>query len=274
MSQENLYHRDYYLKDCEGFGEFLRTKGRKLSRRLAKCLALAAVKPLERVIDVGAGRGELALHAAFLGAVAVAVDPSREGLKLLGEAITAWETASRHTQERAPFSRSRPLPVLARGEALPLPASWANALFLSDVVEHLRAEELVKLLAECKRVLGRGGRLIIHTQPNRTLVQFTIPFLSYFSRLWGVALPRDLRTEMTPGSRGNYHPGEQSLGSLRTALLKTGFVIDELWLEGSYGVHRAFGEASFKRLLLRFFRQSLFLKKLLATQIFALAKKP
>jgi SAM-dependent methyltransferase len=242
---ENLYHRDYYLKDCEGFGEFLRTQGRKLPRRLAKCLALAALRPLDEV-----------------------------ALKLVGEAIRAWDAAPEGGEKMAPFPASRPLRVLARGEALPVGAGWAAVLFLTDVVEHLRAAELAQLLAESRRVLKRGGRLVIHTQPNRTLVRFTVPFLSRFSRLWGTALPHDLRTELTRGSSAAYHPGEQSLWSLKAALAKAGFQIEEIWLEGSYAVHRVFGETRLKKLLLPLFRRSRLLKELLATQIFALAKKP
>lgn len=262
MAYENLYHRDYYLKDCQGFEEFLRTRGKKLPRRLAKCLTLADVKPFEKVIDVGAGRGELSLHAALRGATVVAIDPSRDALKLLGEARAAWEPAPEST-----------LQILGRGDALPIRAEWADVILLSDVVEHLFPEDLSKLIGECARALKPGGRLVIHTQPNRTLVELTVPFLARFSRLWGVALPRDLRSEMTPGSGKEYHPGEQSRRSLKKALLDTRLRLDELWLEGSYAVHRIFGEARFKGFLLHLFRRSRLLKELFATQIFALARK-
>ena len=54
---ERLYHRDYYLSDCEGFEDFARSRGTRLPRRLAKCKDLLAPRPGERFVDIGSGRG-------------------------------------------------------------------------------------------------------------------------------------------------------------------------------------------------------------------------
>lgn len=151
---------------------------------------------------------------------------------------------------------------------------WADAVILSDVVEHLKLPEIRRLLREALRVLERGGRLVVHTQPNRTVLSWTVPVLSRISRLWGVRLPSDLRSEMTRGSRSEYHASEQSWRSLRKALIEAGFEIEEMWLEGSYAVHRIFGDGRLKGVILRLFRRSLVLKKLLGTQLFAVARRP
>ena len=259
-----LYDRAYYLEDCEGFEEFRKTCGKKLPRRLRKCLEILAPAPGEKVIDVGCGRGEISLHLAAAGADVLALDPSRDALSILGEAAAAWPREA---------GRTLPFRVRARGQDLPVAGDWADAVVLSDIVEHLPPAELRDLLAECRRVLRPGGRAVIHTQPNRILVRFTVPVLSRFSRLWGVRLPRDLRSEMTPGSGPEYHPGEQSSGSLRRAILESGLAIDDLWLEGSYAVHRIFGDFRPKEGILRIFRRSRVLKNLLATQIFAVVRK-
>ena len=257
---DTLYDRDYYLRDCEGFQEFVRTRGRKLPRRLRKCLDLLCVQPEERVIDVGCGRGELALHLAAAGAHVVALDPAQAALELLGEAAISWG--------------ARPIRVRARGEALPVRDGWADALVLADVVEHLPPAGLHRLLCECRRALRRGGRMIVHTQPNRTLVRVTAPLLSRISRLWGVTLPRDLSSESSAGTGPEYHPGEQSHGGLRKAIEASGLSIEESWLEGSYAVHRKIGKTRLKQAVLRSFRRSPLLKSLLATRIFAMARKP
>jgi SAM-dependent methyltransferase len=203
----------------------------------------------------------------------VAVDPSPAALHIAREAVEAWQGGSGSSDAAIAALGSQPLLVFARGQDLPVRSGWADAAVVADVVEHLSADELRRLLAECARAIRPGGRLVIHTQPNRRLVRLTVPMLSRVSRLWGVRLPRDLRSEMTPGSGPEFHPGEQTRGSLRRALLEAGFRIEELWLEGSYAVHRIFGDFRFKDVFLRAFRRSRLLKELFATQIFALARR-
>jgi SAM-dependent methyltransferase len=267
------YDRAYYLQDCEGFLEFARTQGRKLPRRLAKCLSLALREPVRTALDIGCGRGELALHLAGRGIRAIALDPSRAALDIAREAASSWQEGGGSRDPASIALGCPPLLVCARGQKLPVRSGWADAAILADVVEHLPAAELRKLLAECARALGPGGRLVVHTQPNRTLLRVTVPLLSRVSRLWGVRLPRDLRSEMTPGSGAEFHPGEATRGSLKRALLEAGFHIEELWLEGSYAVHRIFGDRRVKGAFLRAFRKSRLLKELFATQIFALARR-
>jgi len=264
-----LYTRDYYLSDCEGHAEFARTAGRKLSRRLAKCLSLSRAKPGEHWVDVGCGRGELSLHLAARGVTVVAVDPSAAALGILAAARSVW------TEARTLRAQLPAVPIIVRGlgEHLPFASGRADGVVLSDVVEHLTAPRLERLLEECRRVLRVGGRLVIHTQPNRTLLRFTVPLLARISRLWGVHVPVDLRREMTPGSGPEYHPNEQSASGLRRSLRRGGFAIDEFWLEGSYPIHRIFGDSALKAPVLKLFRENRLLRVLLASQIFAVARK-
>ena len=256
-----LYHRSYYLADCEGHRQFRTSHGHRLSRRLTRCLGLLAAAPGMHVLDVGCGRGELALHLAARGCTSIALDPSPDALALLDSARSEWPDA-------VPLYRIR-----ARGEALPLRSGWAHRVILSDVVEHLPRAAFRRLLGECHRVLAPGGRLVLHTQPNRLLVDWTVPLLSRISRLWGVALPRDLREEMTRGAGRDYHVNELTRGEVRRALRAAGLEIRELWLEGTYPLHRVFGESRLKDLLLPRFRRGRLLKELFASQIFAVAER-
>ena len=56
-------------------------------------------------------------------------------------------------------------------------------------------------------------------------------------------------------------------------MLEAGFRIEELWLEGTYAVHRIFGDCRLKSIFLRAFRRSRLLKELFATQVFAVAQR-
>lgn len=263
------YDRDYYLGDCEGYRQFLRTRGRKPSRRIAKCIHVLNVKPGERVLDIGCGRGEIALHAAYTGAEVIAVDASPEALKLLDEARREWNDRDLPGQYQSMAIRL----LCAPAQHLPVDSDWADAIVLSDVIEHIPRPEIPLVIAECHRVLRSGGRMVIHTQPNRILVDYTVPILSRVSWLWGVPLPRDLRIEMTEGSGREYHPSEQSRRELDRSLRRASFSVDDLWLEGSYPIHRILGDTFWKQAVLHRFRRSRILKELLASQIFAVARK-
>jgi len=267
---ERLYQRDYYLSDCEGFREFQKNWGKKPSRRLTKCLKLLSPALGQRIVDLGCGRGEVALNAAACGAEVVAVDGSPHALCLLAEAANRWQ------RERTddPNWPDRIETLAANLDFLPLADSSFDAAVMSDVIEHIPRQQIPAVLRECHRILRPAGRLIIHTQPNRLLVDWTVPVLSRFARLWGVRLPRDLRDEMTPGARGDYHPSEQSRGELRRHLQRANFVIEELWLEGSYPLHRIFGDSKWKASVMNRFRRSGWLKELLAGQIFAVCHRP
>ena len=267
---EQLYSRAYYLSDCEGFSEFHKTWGRKPSRRLAKCIELLGPGRGQRIVDLGCGRGEVALNAAVRGAQVVAVDGSPDALTLLREAADRWPNDMAHDAAW----KNRIETVVTPLDCLPLDGSSFDAAVMSDVIEHIPRPQILSVLRECLRVLKPAGRLVIHTQPNRLLVDWTVPFLSRLAWMWGVRIPRNLREEMTAGARGDYHPSEQSRGELRDWLQQANFVIDELWLEGSYPLHRIFGDTRLKQFLLRRFRQNNWLKELLAGQIFAICHRP
>ena len=101
---EQLYSRAYYLSDCEGFSEFHKTWGRKPSRRLAKCIELLGPGRGQRIVDLGCGRGEVALNAAVRGAQVV--NGGLTKLAAQGQALKACPVS----RVLAPLSSVEPLP--------------------------------------------------------------------------------------------------------------------------------------------------------------------
>jgi len=69
------------------YRDFIESHGRRLRPRLARSLELAQIRPGARLLDLGCGRGEVAVHAALRGARVTAVDYSADCVRLTREAV-------------------------------------------------------------------------------------------------------------------------------------------------------------------------------------------
>ena len=118
----------------------------KISWHYNRVFALAGVAPAGRVLDVGCGAGPGLRYFAARGAQALGVDLVHYPLV--------------ETQRLVPAAR------LVQGDVgcnLPFADETFDLLLLSELVEHIADER--PLLAECYRVLRRGGAAVI-TTPN------------------------------------------------------------------------------------------------------------
>jgi ubiquinone/menaquinone biosynthesis C-methylase UbiE len=161
----DAYDSRYFFGSCEGYKEFRESAGRKLGARFQKALAMARIQPGERVLDVGCGRGELVLHAALLGAEATGIDYAEQAVRIAGETLSGYP----------PDVQARARVQQMNARAMDFPDESFDLAFMSDIVEHLYPNELSEALRETRRVLRPGGRLIVHTCPNRLLYELTYP---------------------------------------------------------------------------------------------------
>jgi SAM-dependent methyltransferase len=182
---------------------------RSLRPRLARSLALAALRPGLVVVDVGAGRGEATTHAARRGAHVTALDFSPGSL-----------TLTRATVDRAGGAGVGL--VAADATALPLPAASADRVLLLDVLEHLTRDQAAATLAEIARVLRPDGYLVIHTLPNRWALALAYPAL----RLLCPGLPAQPRSAY----ERTVHVNEQDPWLLHRALTAAG-LDHRVWVE-------------------------------------------
>jgi len=110
---------------------------------------LARIAPGEAVLDVGCGTGSLAIAAARRvgeGGVVHGVDPSAE---LLARACKK----ARRARVEVTFG-------VATGEALPLPDASFDVVLSTLVFHHLSHDTLRASVAEIRRVLKPGGRML------------------------------------------------------------------------------------------------------------------
>ena len=148
----SAYTEEYFRTSVEGHAEFAASGGRSVSPRLRRALDLAAPGPGQRVLDIACGRGEVVLQSALRGAQGVGIDYAAGALAVARDAVAHNERTS-----------------LARMDAthLAVRAGSFDAAFMLDFVEHVYQPDLEAALRQVRDALRPGGKLVIHTSPNR-----------------------------------------------------------------------------------------------------------
>ncbi len=221
-----LYTEEYFLTACEGYDVFIESEGAHLSRRLRDAFALADVRAGMRVLDVGCGRGEILRHCMRLGIEAHGMDYAAVATQMSRDVVAS------ETQRVADHGRT-PQPGVCQADAktLPFPDNSFDRVLMFDVVEHLFPWELQQAFVDIGRVLKPGGRLVIHTAPNRWYDTYAYPWVRRVRTLLGEGgnYPKDPRA-ITPVNQ-DVHVNEQDLLSMRRALKRGGYTSIRVWLD-------------------------------------------
>ncbi len=210
----DLYDEQYFLGACEGYEEFAQTHGEYLSRRLSEAFAVAQVTAGMQVLDVGCGRGEILRHCTQLGARAYGIDYAAAAVCMAHNSAGHVGGIYRADAKRLPFSSGR-----------------FDRVLMFDIVEHLHPWELHQALVEARRVLAPGGRIIIHTAPNRWYDAYAYPFVRFVRTLQGQGrrYPRNPRA-LNVAINESVHVNEQGILGLRWNLGRAGFGRIKVWL--------------------------------------------
>jgi 2-polyprenyl-3-methyl-5-hydroxy-6-metoxy-1,4-benzoquinol methylase len=211
-----VYDREYFLSNtCEGADEFHATRG--LSPLKARQVGYMAPAPGMRVLDIGCGRGEVLLACAARGAEVAGIDYAPAAVEISLDTLAAVPGAD-----------------VRQGDVTRLP--WADASFdavlSGDVIEHLVAADADAMLREARRVLRPGGRLVLHTAPNRLFLDVTWPIARWPLIAAGHG-ETVRRLEAWVAASKTYHVNEQTLYSLRRSLRRAGFGSAVVWIDPS-----------------------------------------
>jgi len=203
-----LYDEEYYRNACAGYAEWNESEGARVAGIYPGALHLAKLKPGEVVVDIGTGRGEMLAVAVKNGASrAVGVEYSPAAVEMALHTLAVQEAGDNAEV------------LLADARSIPLPDAMADLVTMVDVVEHLAPDELHRTLSEARRLLRPGGRLFIHTMPNRTIYEVTYRF-----QRW---LVPGRRKRWPSNPRNDYersmHVNEMTVTSLRRSLDRAGF---------------------------------------------------
>jgi SAM-dependent methyltransferase len=128
--------------------------------RQRRALLLAAVEPGARVLDLGCGAGRFVAALRDAGADAVGVELS----------AAALERARRNVP-------GADLRLVAADGSLPLGHGEVDVVWCSEVLEHV--PDTIAFLTEVRRVLRRGGRLLV-TVPDHGRLKRTVLALAHY----------------------------------------------------------------------------------------------
>ncbi len=212
----HVYDDTYFLSNtCEGADEF--HAGRGLSPLKRRQVAKLGPRPGMRVLDLGCGRGEVLLACAAAGAAVAGLDYAEAAVRISRDTLDGVDGAE-----------------VVQGDvtALPWPDASFDAVLSGDVIEHLVPADAEAMLGEAFRVLRPGGRLVLHTAPNRLFLRVTWPIARWPLIAAGHgATVRNLEAWVAASKA--YHAREQTLHGLRRALRRAGFAAPRVWIDAA-----------------------------------------
>lgn len=209
-----IYDEKYFFSDCEGYREFSSSGGIKLSRRLAYVYSRVYEHKPSSVLDLGCGRGELALSFALSGWDAYGVDSSEVSIDICQKLKDRWIKNS--PQMRLHFQ-------MADVSNLPFRNESFDAVVMSDLVEHLDKKKLNLAYLEAYRVLKPKGKIFIHTSPNKIFLKIGLKIYWLLGLINGRKLPFEMKEALPAGLKKPFHINEQTAFSLKKGLKKAGF---------------------------------------------------
>jgi len=153
-----VYNRKYYLEQMNGF-----------SVLLGKVKPFLKISKGARILDIGCGRGELAIYLVKKGYEVVGVDYSRAAINF----------AEKEKRKLPLKQRNKLKLIVLDAKKINFNENYFDYIISINVFEHLYPEELGIVMNKISKVLKPNGVLFVHTEPNKINQDFTYKVYIY-----------------------------------------------------------------------------------------------
>jgi 2-polyprenyl-3-methyl-5-hydroxy-6-metoxy-1,4-benzoquinol methylase len=130
-------------------------------KKIDEIMHFVELKEGMHILDIGTGRGELAIECARRGCRVKAIDFSPQATEL---AKTNLKNYGLETQRKVAFEEMD-------AKEMTYPDNTFDLVFILDLIEHVSNEDLRIIFNQISRVIKPTGKLIVHTSPNLFLVK-------------------------------------------------------------------------------------------------------
>ncbi len=154
-----IYDKEYYLNICLGSAEFKKNKGKYIHPTWENYLKDLPINKDSKILDVGCGRGDIAIHLAKKAKLVIGIDYSKDGISIANK---IREGLDKSIQKKTKFK-------IMDIKKIYFPNNYFDTVICIDVLEHLYKTEAEKAMQEISRVLKKNGTLFVHTGPNKIL---------------------------------------------------------------------------------------------------------
>jgi len=220
----DIYHQEYFLQRVDGYDRFAQFDGTKetLFERARRNLELLDIHPGEYFLDLGCGRGEVAITAGVMGAITVGCDFSHDAIVLAQQKLRSIKQSSSRN------IRTSFVCAIAT-ENIFQPNSF-DKILMSEFVEHISPQERDIVLKNARTWLRPGGKVLIYTFPNRWS-RYTYPLMRWYVRIRNGVDMGKRPDDTTHPDYAKYHINEQNYFSLYFALRRAGFREVHVWFD-------------------------------------------
>jgi len=205
-----IYNGDYFLKAVDGCNDFVGFDGTldSLFSRYQRNIESLGLQPQHKLLEVGCGRGEVCIFHALKGGSAKGVDYSADAIDL--------------ARKKAQSLNVQVEFVESSFDQLADPPETYDRILASEFIEHISAEEGVRVFQAVFSMLKPGGKLLVFTMPHTLQRRYGYPIARIWAALHGKRLPEQ-QEDTTLEHYKLYHLNEQNYISLKKFAENAGF---------------------------------------------------